>query len=304
MKWRQSEDTARKRNLPGHWTVRCSDSSNPYTNGGTGLPKPARGTGAGLVGFDKDAFCSYGFDQSFNAPVSIKASKAYLAAIQYLSRQEDHWLSIGPAWLCFLGREDGSRFQPPRPLANSDRIREPSESSWLRLGAGFEQTAQSSLNVSSLLRSLPPARESSSKTGFKSRSRTQRRIFESGLLIYSLCHTAAATIYKMTDHPCRSINLRAPQSSRKSDGRFDRDKLNPDLIAALYRAALKNDSPPITLLKPLLDRLKSNVVKNGLKSLYDQSRFALLKLTLNRQLRNEGKLRNASTSVRNRRPGL
>jgi CRISPR-associated protein Csd1 len=64
------------------------------------LPKPARSQ-AGLIGFDKDAFCSYGFDQSFNAPVSIKASKAYLAAIQYLSQQEDHWLSIGPAWLCF-----------------------------------------------------------------------------------------------------------------------------------------------------------------------------------------------------------
>lgn len=67
----------------------------------TGLPKPARPTGAGLVGFDKDAFCSYGLEQSFNAPVSIEASKAYLAAIQYLRGQEDHWLSIGPAWLCF-----------------------------------------------------------------------------------------------------------------------------------------------------------------------------------------------------------
>lgn len=76
---------------------------------------------------------------------------------------------------------------------------------------------------------------------------------------------------------------------RKSDGRFDREKLNPDLIAALYRAALKNESLPITLLKAVLDRLKANVAKNGLKALYDQSRFALIKLTLSRQLRNEGK---------------
>ena len=76
---------------------------------------------------------------------------------------------------------------------------------------------------------------------------------------------------------------------RKSDGRFDREKLNPDLIAALYRAALKNESLPITLLKAVLDRLKANVTQDGLKALYDQSRFALIKLTLNRQLRNEGK---------------
>jgi CRISPR-associated protein Csd1 len=76
---------------------------------------------------------------------------------------------------------------------------------------------------------------------------------------------------------------------RKDNGKFDRDKLNPDLTAALYRAALKDESPPITLLKPILDRFKSNLAKNGLKALYDQSRFALLKLTLNRQLRKEGK---------------
>src|SRR5690606_29569944 len=77
---------------------------------------------------------------------------------------------------------------------------------------------------------------------------------------------------------------------RKSDGRFERGKLNPDLIAALYRAALKNESLPTILLKAVLDRLKANLGKNGLKALYDQSRFALIKLTLNRQLRNEGKI--------------
>ncbi|MCI0557826.1 MAG: type I-C CRISPR-associated protein Cas8c/Csd1, partial [Nitrososphaera sp.] len=68
------------------------------------LPKPARSQ-AGLIGFDKDAFCSYGLKKSLNAPVSIKASKAYLAALQYLCRQEDHWLSIGSAWLCFWSAE-------------------------------------------------------------------------------------------------------------------------------------------------------------------------------------------------------
>jgi CRISPR-associated protein Csd1 len=59
------------------------------------------------------------------------------------------------------------------------------------------------------------------------------------------------------------------------------------LVAALYRAALKSESPPITLLKPILDRLKANIAKNGLKALYDQSRFALLRLILNRN-RKEG----------------
>jgi CRISPR-associated protein Csd1 len=36
------------------------------------------------------------------------------------------------------------------------------------------------------------------------------------------------------------------------------------------------------ILKPLLDRLQSMMAKNGQKTLYDESRFALLKLILNR----------------------
>jgi len=71
----------------------------------TGLPKPAKGTGAGIVGFESDSFRSYGFEKSFNAPTSITASKAYLLALQYLSSRDDHWLSLGPGWLCFWAAE-------------------------------------------------------------------------------------------------------------------------------------------------------------------------------------------------------
>ncbi|MCI0536425.1 MAG: type I-C CRISPR-associated protein Cas8c/Csd1, partial [Verrucomicrobiales bacterium] len=103
--------------------------------------------------------------------------------------------------------------------------------------------------------------------------------------------TAYGNIVQSRDErlPLSIDQLACTTIRRKEDGRFARDKLNPDLTASLYRAAIQYDSPPITLLKPILDRFRANVAKNGLKALYDQSRFALLKLTLNRQLRNEGK---------------
>ncbi|MFY9645929.1 MAG: type I-C CRISPR-associated protein Cas8c/Csd1, partial [Terriglobales bacterium] len=65
-------------------------------------------------------------------------------------------------------------------------------------------------------------------------------------------------------------------------GKFDTQKLKPDLLAFLYRAALRGTAPPIMILKPILDRLQTVMAKEGRKALYDQSRFALLKLILNR----------------------
>ncbi|MER3461533.1 MAG: hypothetical protein C4342_00390, partial [Armatimonadota bacterium] len=66
--------------------------------------KTAQQTGATLVSFDKDAFKSYGFNQSHNAPVSIAATKAYCEALNWLLKQANHSLRIGNAVLCFWAR--------------------------------------------------------------------------------------------------------------------------------------------------------------------------------------------------------
>jgi len=67
-----------------------------------------------------------------------------------------------------------------------------------------------------------------------------------------------------------------------TNGKFDTEKLKPDLLASLYQAALRGTAPPIMILKPVLDRLQARMAKDGRKALYDESRFALLKLVLNR----------------------
>jgi len=59
--------------------------------------------------------------------------------------------------------------------------------------------------------------------------------------------------------------------------------LRSEVPAQLYRAALEGTAPSVSLLKPILDRLHSRLVRDeNYKLLYDESRFALLKLILNR----------------------
>jgi len=64
--------------------------------------------GAALVSFDKDAFGSYGFDQSLNAPSSVDAVTGYCAALNWLLTQKNHSLRLGQTSLCFWTREPES----------------------------------------------------------------------------------------------------------------------------------------------------------------------------------------------------
>jgi CRISPR-associated protein Csd1 len=280
----ESESTAQKGIclVTGQIDVPIAQTHTPMV---TGLPKPAKSTGAGLVGFQGNAFCSYGFKQSFNAPVSIKASKAYLAAIQYLSKQEDHWLSIGPAWLCFWAdkTEAVSSFFA-RLLRQPDprTIRNFMISPW----QGFEQPPNELERFIAITLSAAGPRiivKDWLQITLKDAAGNFNRWF-SDLDIVSYGGRDESQDERS---PLSIDQLACTTISRKNDGKFDRDKLNPDLIAALYRAAVKYESPPVTLLKLILDRFKSNLVKNGLKTLYDQSRFALIRLTINRN-RKEG----------------
>ena len=61
--------------------------------------------GAALVSFDKDAFRSYGFEKSLNAPTSEEAATAYCVALNWLVSRSEHSLRIGSTCLCFWTRE-------------------------------------------------------------------------------------------------------------------------------------------------------------------------------------------------------
>jgi CRISPR-associated protein Csd1 len=247
----------------------------------TGLPKPAKVTGVGLVGFQSDSFRSYGFEKSLNAPTSMAASKAYLLALQFLSSRDDHWLSLGPAWLCFWASEtEQASGVFARLLDKPDTltVRNFMTAPW----AGIER---------------PPS--NLEKFCAVTLTATGPRLVVKDWLQVPIDEAVEnfrtwfrdLRIEGIEDTDETEADGRAPLSmfrlactTLRSDttGKFDTEKLKPDLMASLYQAAIRGIAPPITILRPVLDRLQAKMAKDGIKALCDRSRFALLKLVFNR----------------------
>ena len=61
-----------------------------------------------------------------------------------------------------------------------------------------------------------------------------------------------------------------------------KDLTSPEVISQLFRAAMEGISPSLTLLRPILNRLRVDMARDGGKALLNHSRFALAKLVLNR----------------------
>lgn len=92
------------------WQRRCSaqDDAPPVRCLVTGQQAPlarlhpsvkgvagAQSSGAAIVSFNADAFCSYGHEQGGNAPVGSYAASAYTQALNYLLKDRDHCQYLG-----------------------------------------------------------------------------------------------------------------------------------------------------------------------------------------------------------------
>lgn len=63
--------------------------------------KDAQSSGAAIVSFNAPAFCSYGHEQNFNAPVGSSAAFAYTTAINHLLADKKHVQYIGDTTVTF-----------------------------------------------------------------------------------------------------------------------------------------------------------------------------------------------------------
>jgi CRISPR-associated protein Csd1 len=245
--------------------------------------------GAAIVSFDKPAFASYGFDQSLNAPASDEAATAYCVALNWLLARNDHSLRLGQTALCFWtqGQEKTSALfatllNRPDPKTVADFIRSPWAGipreiaqedrfcavtltgnagrivvkHWLQVP--LEQAVENLRQWFSDLELFVPPHP-------KPVPGKRRRIDSDS--------TAAAK----EGMPPLAIFRLACTTVR------DAKDLLPDVPAQLYRAALEGTAPSIALIKPILDQLHSRLVRDkNYNLLFDESRFALLKLILNR----------------------
>lgn len=68
----------------------------------------AQMSGASLVSFNDDSFCSYGKKQSFNAPISESAMFKYTTALNYLLSRQDYRMRIADATVVFWAETNGT----------------------------------------------------------------------------------------------------------------------------------------------------------------------------------------------------
>ena len=68
-------------------------------------------SGTALVSFNAPAFCSYGRDQSLNAPVSRYAAFAYTAALNCLLADREHLYRVGETTILFWAKSGQPAFQ-------------------------------------------------------------------------------------------------------------------------------------------------------------------------------------------------
>lgn len=236
--------------------------------------------GAAIVSFDKPAFASYGFDQSLNSPTSDEAATAYCVALNHLIERDDHSVRIGQTCLCFWAGETPIAKTPfgflnrPDPKVVRDFVRAPFagiERDLARRDRFFAVTLAGNSGRIVVRHWLKVSLEQA-VTNF------QRWFADLEIDVLPRPPRKAKSATKEKEFHPLSIYWLACTTVREAKD------LPPEVPAQLYRAALEGTAPSISLLKPLLDQLHSRLVHDGKNTLLnDESRFALLKLILNRQ---------------------
>lgn len=71
----------------------------------------AQSSGASLVSFNAPAFCSYGKEQNYNAPVGKYATFAYTSALNHLLADREHIQRMGDTTVVFWAKDSQSAYQ-------------------------------------------------------------------------------------------------------------------------------------------------------------------------------------------------
>ncbi len=262
--------------VTGQENQKLAPTHNPKIQG---LPN-TQSFGASIVSFDKPAFSSYGFDQSLNSPTSDEAATAYSVALNHLIGSSDHSVRIGQTTLCFWPAQTAIAKTPfaflnkPDPKAVRDFVRAPFagvERGIARRDRFFAVTLAGNSGRIVIRHWMDISLEQAVEN-----LRTWFDDLEITLPARPPKKAAKAGAKEKDYHPLSLYWLACTTVREAKD-------LSPDTTAQLYRAALEGTAPALSLLKPILNQLHSRLVRDDTYNLlYDESRFALLKLILNR----------------------
>lgn len=226
----------------------------------------AQSSGARLVSFNNASYCSYGKDQSFNAPVSEVTTFRYTNALNHLLNQSARRVQIGDATVVYWAER-------PTPLEEfvSDLFGEPFPSE-----AGDDAESRSRMEQVRLFLSQLRAGVAHSDA-IDEADPTRFYVLGLGPNASRLCvrFWIDSTVAEMKDRlgqHLRDIELTdagagdSPLSIRRvvqATGRFkgkgkgyDNDSVSPLLAAAVSRAVLTGAPYPLALLTAMIGRIR------------------------------------------------
>lgn len=256
---------------------------------------PGLASGGYIVSFAREspAFSSFGFDMGENAPISEEAAAAYALGLQSLLDDENRALRIGPAVVCFWARKDerqaglmASLLRKADPKAVADFLKSP----WTGMDrelAGKDQFYSVTLSGNAgrvVVRHWMQITVAQAREGL-------RKWFSDLEIVQP---------WAEAEGPLQRRGRKAAPSSEKSDSEAmpplalfrlacstvrEAKDLRGDVVSQLYRAALEGRTPSGLLLKRTLQEFRSALVSDSPtkpRFPFNPSRFALLKLVLNR----------------------
>jgi CRISPR-associated protein Csd1 len=236
--------------------------------------------GAAIVSFERSSpsFSSFGKTQSYNAPVSIKASTAYSVALNSLLDQRKHHFRLGGTVVCFWARDSeeatdifAELFEQPKPERVRDFLASPNrgkEHSGI-MPDEFYSVALAGNSGRIVVRHWLQCPLETATENLK------RWFADLQITVYGELGDDA--------QPFSLYNLAKTTVRVKKDGRIDQKDLQLELLTQLYRSALEGHAPSVMLLKPILNRFAKELASDGPNlALRRLSRFALTRLILNR----------------------
>jgi CRISPR-associated protein Csd1 len=230
-----------------------------------------------LVSFEGESFTSYGQKKSYNAPVSVSAVEAYCHALNYLLSNKDHSFTIGDTVLCFWASETdevtkglSSLLNRPRPQSVRAFMKSPYIGDSDRAPLNQEDFYSVTLSGNAgriVVRHWMQMTVKEAIENFKHWFEDLNIVTygeirgDSGASPLSILQLALTTV----------------RSTKEREKKFE-----PEMLTQLYRAALENNKPSLMLAKKIVDRFAVELVRDKKNALYNLSRFALLRLIINR----------------------
>lgn len=264
-----------------------------------GIPGGA-GPGANLVSFDKDPFCSHGFDQGQNAPVSERAAQAYVRAIEHMlekvgdsgRRRQAIVLPPGDTAILFWTRDDNDT---PKAL--------------LDLFAPEAETHADQIHaVQAPWRGLPPAPTDDTRFYAVALSANSARV-----VVRDWIETTAADVKRNIRRYFEDLEIgerdgqpmpisRLLHSLQAAPDAADPRGLPSALAARLFSAALLGSAFPLEILAAALRRLRLPPSGNDRDAL--RARVALIKATLIRRHRHDAQPLEVTVSLDENNPSV